>query len=83
MSKLEMAHILSTVRNQFLSILDCRKSTNGKSIPIVDFFMSGLAVFIMKFPSLLQFDTKRKKPIIKNNSTCTIELFLPITMLIV
>lgn len=67
MSKLEMAHILGAVRKQFLSIPDYRKATKEKSIPIVDYFMSGLAVFIMKFPSLLQFDAKREKPIIKNN----------------
>ena len=69
MSKLEMAHILGTVRNMFLSTPDFRKTTNKKIIPIVDYFMSGLALFIMKFPSLLQFDAKREKPTIKNNLT--------------
>ena len=69
MAQLEMARILDTVRKQFLSIPDCRKTINKKRIPIVDYFMSGLAVFIMKFPSLLQFDAKHEKPTIKSNLT--------------
>jgi len=69
MPQLEMAQILNAVRKQFLSIPDHRKTTNNKSIPIVDYFMSGLALFIMKFPSLLQFDAKREKPTIKENLT--------------
>ena len=67
MPQLEIARILETVRKQFLSIPDHRKAKDEESIPIVDFFMSGLAVFSMKFSSLLQFDAKRETPIIKNN----------------
>ncbi len=69
MPQLEMAQILDTVRKQFLSIPDYRKITSKKIIPIVDYFMSGLALFSMKFPSLLQFDNKREKPTIKKNLT--------------
>lgn len=64
---LEIAQILETVRKRFLSIPDFRKTTNERNIPIVDYFMSALALFSLKFPSLLQFDTKRKTSTIKNN----------------
>lgn len=67
MPLLEIARILDTVRKRFLSIPDVRKSTVENNIPIVDFFMSGLAVFSLKFPSLLQFDTKRETEPIKAN----------------
>ena len=69
MSLLGIAKILGTVRKQFLSIPDFRKTVTENRIPIVDYFMSGLAVFSMKFPSLLQFDANREKPTIKNNLT--------------
>ena len=67
MHPLEISKILDTVRERFLSIPDVRKSTIENRIPIVDFFMSGLAVFILKFPSLLQFDIKRETEPIRNN----------------
>ena len=67
MSLSEMSQLLGMVRQQFLSIPDFRKTSNKNNIPIVDFFMSGLAIFTLKFPSLLQFDAKRENPTIKNN----------------
>lgn len=68
MSNLEIAQILDTVRRRFLLIPDIRKITKKNSIPLVDFFMSGLAMFSLKFQSLLQFDTKRETETIRNNS---------------
>lgn len=45
--------LLGAIRAQFATIGDPR---NGCTIPLVDALMSGLAVFGLKYPSLLQFD---------------------------
>jgi hypothetical protein len=45
--------LLSAIRSAFTEIDDTR---NGCTIPLVDALMSGLAVFGLKYPSLLQFD---------------------------
>jgi len=41
--------------------------TNRKTITLSDALMSGLAMFSMKCPSLLQFDEKRKESVIQHN----------------
>lgn len=45
--------LLSAIRAEFATINDPR---SGCSIPLVDALMAGLAVFALKYPSLLQFD---------------------------
>ena len=67
MALLEYAQILGVVRERFIVIPDLRKGSSAENIPPADFFMSGLAVFILKFPSLLQFDKKRNTPRLKEN----------------
>src|SRR5436190_17772441 len=59
--------LISMVYHQFQKISDPRKFSTKKtpSIPFTDVLMSGLAVFGLKFPSLLQYDQQRK--ILDNN----------------
>lgn len=58
--------LLSGIRNIFQNIPDHR--TEGFSfISIADALMSGLAVFGLKFPSLLQFDQQKEEKQIQNN----------------
>ena len=45
--------LLGAIRSEFAKINDVRK---GCTIPLVDALMSGLAVFGLKYPSLLNFD---------------------------
>ena len=52
--------LLDTVRKSFRSIVDPRRA--GSPIPLADALMSGLAVFSLKYPSLLQFDRQRCDP---------------------
>jgi hypothetical protein len=61
--------LLSTTRKVFDSIKDPEKDPRGKKtqIPLVDCLMSGLAVFGLKFPSLLQFSNDREAEITKHN----------------
>lgn len=62
---LPTAAIIGTVRAFFSSIPDSRSDL--KAIPLVDFFMSGIAIFGLKIPSLLQFDKGRTDEAIKDN----------------
>lgn len=57
--------LLKTIRERFLTIEGCSSST--QDIPLVDCLMSGLAIFSLKSPSLLQFDQKSREEIIKHN----------------
>jgi len=52
--------LLGTVRKVFRSISDSR--VGPPAIPLEDALMSGLAVFSLKYPSLLQFDRQRCDP---------------------
>ena len=52
--------LLATIRGSFRRISDHRASRS--SIGLADALMSGLAVFGLKYPSLLQFDQQRRKP---------------------
>ena len=55
--KLSAPGLLATVRKSFRSIVDLRRA--GSPISLADALMSGLAVFSLKYPSLLQFDRQR------------------------
>jgi len=59
--------LLATVFDQFSKVPDPRKFSKNGAIPIVDHLMSGLAVFGLKCPSLLDFDKRRLDPTIKQN----------------
>ena len=59
--------LLSIIYQQFLKIPDPRKFSKDVSISIKDHLMSGLAVFGLKCPSLLDYDRKRSDNIIAQN----------------
>lgn len=65
--------LLSTTRKVFSSVNDplnhSGKDPRGKKcqIPLVDCLMSGLAVFSLKYPSLLQFSNDREAELPKHN----------------
>lgn len=63
--------LYQSVRDQFKNIPDFRHPLRIE-IPIEDFFMSGLSVFALKFPSLLQFDEEMRN---KNRATNLPNLF--------
>jgi len=52
--------LLGTVRKSFGRLVDPRREE--AAIPLADALMSGLAVFSLKYPSLLQFDRRRSDP---------------------
>lgn len=52
--------LISAVYHQFKKIPDPRELPNTTSISFIDVLMSGLAVFGLKFPSLLKYDQNRK-----------------------
>lgn len=58
--------LLNAVRQSFNRIPEHRKSGSVK-IPLADALMSGLAIFAMKYPSLLKFDEQRNNKIIRSN----------------
>ena len=53
-TKLSAPHLLDTVRRTFSTLIDHRRGE--APIPLADALMSGLAVFGLKYPALLQFD---------------------------
>lgn len=57
--------LLKNVRKQFEQIPDHRVGKPDYALP--DVLMSALAVFGLKYPSLLQFDKNRHEPTIKTN----------------
>ena len=57
--------LLGTVRKVFRSVPDTR--VGHSTLPLADALMSGLAVFSLKYPSLLQFDRQRGDPAEANN----------------
>jgi hypothetical protein len=61
--------LLQTVRQCFSKVFLPKKQGAGKDpeIPLKDCLMSGLAVFSLKFPSLLQFDQSKNEEIIRHN----------------
>ena len=52
--------LIATIYHQFKKIPDPRNLPNTSPISFTDVLMSGLAVFGLKFPSLLQYDQNRK-----------------------
>ena len=57
--------LLKTIRHCFARIPDAR--VGGVQIALADALMSGLAVFGLKCPSLLQFDQQRRDPVVEQN----------------
>ena len=55
---LQSGNIISNYYEKFAEINSPRPKAkrSAKPIPLVDYLMSGLAIFSMKFPSLLQFE---------------------------
>ena len=51
--------LISDIYNQLRTVPDPRKLSRKPSIPFIDVLMSGLAIFGLKFPSLLQYDQHR------------------------
>jgi hypothetical protein len=63
---LQASALIRSVHKMFLKVPDPREFTK-KFTPIVDHLMSGLAIFGLKFPSLLQYDRKRNDIKISEN----------------
>lgn len=63
---LSAALLLGWIREVFSKIPDTRCS-DSIVISLVDALMSGLAVFGLKYPSLLQFDNDKDEPAIRHN----------------
>ena len=62
---LSVSALLKSIRKSFEKIKEFRK---GKiDYPLPDILMSGLAIFGLKYPSLLQFDNDRNTPRLKHN----------------
>jgi len=59
--------LIKEVYKKFLKIPDPRSFDKTPKITLTDHLMSGLAIFGLKFPSLLQYDRKRKDPEIESN----------------
>jgi len=68
---LSLPALLKNVRTQFdkISLDDAKDEIKNPIISLTDVFLSGLAVFNFKLPSLLQFDKHRNKEKIKANLT--------------
>lgn len=64
---LSVAGLLSIIHAQFLQIPDPREFMRDIKISITDHLMSGLAIFGLKFPSLLQYDLHKEDTIIAKN----------------
>ncbi|MDQ6962232.1 MAG: hypothetical protein Q9M28_06830 [Mariprofundaceae bacterium] len=62
---LSIKGLLKTCRNIFDGIPDAKQSRSG--ITLSECLMSGLAIFGLKYPSLLQFDQSMDDEIIKQN----------------
>jgi len=65
-SRLSVKSLLLCARDQFRAVTDPRHA-NKISISLVDALMSGLAIFSLKFPSLLKFDEQRQEKHIRHN----------------
>ena len=64
---LSLPPLLKTIRNQFEKIIEPITKVTNPTVSLPDVIMSGFAIFSLKYPSLLQFDKKRKEPKIKAN----------------
>jgi len=63
--QLSMPGLLATVMKQFKQVSD--EADQHATIRLADCLMSGLALFSLKYPSLLKFDTDRTEEIIRHN----------------
>ena len=59
--------LISAVFQKFCKVPEPRQFTKPTRIPLRDHLMSGLAVFGLKCPSLLDYDRKRSDPATKHN----------------
>jgi len=59
--------LLSIIHQQFSKVPDPREFTKNVTISITDHLMSGLAIFGLKCPSLLDYDRKRSEDVIAQN----------------
>src|SRR3989338_10903773 len=59
--------LLAIIHKQFLKVPDPRKFTKNIVISISDHLMSGIAIFGLKCPSLLDYDRKRSDNVISQN----------------
>src|SRR5262245_54190117 len=57
--------LLAAIRKTFLKI--SKETIRNGSISLADCLMSGLAMFSLKYPSLLSFDNGKAEPRIKKN----------------
>lgn len=64
---LSASSLIDAVFKKFSEIPDPREFKKESSISLTDNLMSGLAIFGLKFPSLLQYDRHRKAPPIEAN----------------
>jgi len=62
---LSMPGLLATLMKQFKGVAEDTKPNSG--ISLADCLMSGLALFSLKYPSLLKFDNDRRDDVIKHN----------------
>jgi hypothetical protein len=63
--------LISSIYHQFQKIPDPRELANTAApILFTDVLMAGLAVFGLKFPSLLQYDQHRKTLLYYSNCFC-------------
>ena len=59
--------LLTIIQKQFLKVPDPREFSKNVTISISDHLMSGIAVFGLKCPSLLDYDRKRSDNVIAQN----------------
>ncbi len=67
-TQLSVKNLLSCVRKRFQRVQDhLTKSSQRSEISLVDCLMSGLAIFGLKFPSLLQFEQGKEDKLVQHN----------------
>jgi hypothetical protein len=64
---LTASSLIKSLYEKFLKIPDPRSFTKEDTITLTDHLMSGLAIFGLKFPSLLSYDRGRGEPEIEKN----------------
>jgi len=66
---LSISGLINTIYQEFLKIPDPREFKRNSKIPLTDHLMSGLAIFGLKCPSLLNYDRQRlEEPVAANLS---------------
>lgn len=71
---LSMPGLLKIVKKSFVQVKETSKSSRKNRISIADCLMSGLAVFSLKYPSLLQFDRSQEEEEIRHNLSCLYQI---------